>query len=320
MLIMEKRNMPKPLAILSLLFGLLLAYTPLAHAFEPATQKVTDHIYAIVGELDQRTPENQGLNNTTGFIITDNGVVLVGSGATESSAKMLESAVKKITDKPIKQVINIGSQDHHWMGNSYFLAQKIPVSALARTIESQKQQELGNRMRLSSGIGGKPEDLKVEYASETFAGDEKDLNIGGVEMSLRYLGDAHFPGDAVLWLPKEKVVFTGDMVFNDRMLGILPDITNIKAWQASFRKMAELKPEYVIPGHGKPSDLATAQKNTGDYLDWLVSEVGKSLENMEDLGDAVKRLSADKKFDFLQLSKDLHGRNIHQTYLQLEAQ
>ncbi|MBU0655985.1 MAG: MBL fold metallo-hydrolase [Gammaproteobacteria bacterium] len=305
---------------LNLLPALLLACTSLAHAFEPATEKVTDNVYAIVGELDQRTAENQGLNNTTGFIITDDGVVLIGSGATEGSAKMLEAAVKKVTDKPIKQVLNIGVQDHHWMGNSHFLAQKIPVSALAKTVESQQAQEPMNRMRLSSGIGGKPEDLKVEYPSETFDGDEKTLTIGGVEMSLRYLGDAHFPGDAVLWLPKEKIVFTGDIVFNERMLGVLPEISRIRDWQATFKKVAELQPAHVVPGHGTPSDLASAQKNTGDYLDWLVTEVGKSLEEMEDLGDAVKRLSADETFSFLKLSKDLHGRNVHQTYLQLEAE
>lgn len=298
----------------------LLLFTQTAAAFEPTTEKVTDNVYAIVGELDQRTAENQGLNNTSGFIITDDGVVLIGSGATEGSAKMLEAAIKKVTDKPIKQVLNIGVQDHHWMGNSHFLAQKIPVSALSKTVESQKAQETMNRMRLSSGIGGKPEDLKVEYASETFDGDEKTLTIGGVEMSLRYLGDAHFPGDAVLWLPKEKIVFTGDIVFNERMLGVLPEISKIKDWQTTFKKVAELKAEHVIPGHGNPSDWATAQKNTGDYLDWLVTEVGKSLEEMEDLGDAVKRLSADETFSFLKLSKDLHGRNVHQTYLQLEAE
>jgi hypothetical protein len=104
------------------------------------------------------------------------------------------------------------------------------------------------------------------------------------------------------------------------MLGVLPDITKVKAWQATFKKMAELKPEHVVAGHGNPSDLATAQKNTGDYLDWLMTEVGKSLADMEDLGDAVKRLSTDEKFNFLKMAKDLHGRNIHQTYLQLEAE
>lgn len=298
----------------------LLLLTQAAHAFAPTTQKVTDNVYAIVGDTGERTPENQGMNNTSGFIITNDGVVLVDSSATEASAKMLEDAVKTVTDKPIKQVINIGVQDHHWMGNSYFLAQKIPVSALAKTVASQKNQEPMNRMRLSSGIGGKPEDLKVEFPSETFDGDEKTLSIGGTEMSLRYLGDAHFPGDAVLWLPKEKVVFTGDTVFNDRMLGVLPDISNVKDWQATFKKVAELQPEHIIPGHGNPSDWATAQKNTGDYLDWLVTNVGKSLEEMEDLGDAVKRLSADETFSFLKMAKELHGRNVHQTYLQLEAE
>lgn len=139
-------------------------------------------------------------------------------------------------------------------------------------------------------------------------------------MSLRYLGDAHFPGDAALWLPQEKVVFTDNIVFNERMLGVLPDISKVKDWQATFRKVAELQPEHVIPGHGNPSDWASAQKNTGDYLEWLVTEVSKSLEEMEDLGDAVKRLSADDKFSFLKLSRDLHGRNVHQTYLQLEAE
>jgi glyoxylase-like metal-dependent hydrolase (beta-lactamase superfamily II) len=139
-------------------------------------------------------------------------------------------------------------------------------------------------------------------------------------MSLRYLGDAHFPGDAVLWLPKEKIAFTGDIVFNDRMLGVLPEISKVKDWQTTFKKVAELKPEHVVPGHGNPSDFATAQKNTGDYLDWLVTEVGKSLAEMEDLGDAVKRLSADEKFSFLKMAKELHGRNVHQTYLQLEAE
>ena len=57
-----------------------------AWAFSPKVEKVTEQVYAIVGELDQRSPENQGLNNTSGFIITDEGVVLVGSGATEGSA------------------------------------------------------------------------------------------------------------------------------------------------------------------------------------------------------------------------------------------
>lgn len=298
----------------------LLLFTQLAHAFEPEVKQVTENVYAIVGDTGERTAENQGLNDTGGFIITADGVVLIDSGATEGSAKMLETAVKNVTDKPIIDVINIGVQDHHWMGNSYFLKQNIPINALARTVKSQHQQEAMNRMRLASGIGVKPEDLTVEYADHVFDGDEKTLTIGGKEMSLRYLGDAHFPGDAVLWLPKEKVVFTGDIVFNDRMLGVLPDISKVKDWQATFKKVGELKPEHVVPGHGNPSDWATAQKDTGDYLDWLVTEVGTAVENLDDMEDTIQRLKADTRFNFLKMHEELNSRNIHQTYLQLEVQ
>lgn len=71
-------------------------------------------------------------------------------------------------------------------------------------------------------------------------------------------------------LPDEKILFTGDLVFNERMLGVLPDISKVKAWQATFRSMRELKPQWVIAGHGKPSDLVMPEEYWG--LSRLVSD------------------------------------------------
>jgi glyoxylase-like metal-dependent hydrolase (beta-lactamase superfamily II) len=298
----------------------VLAWVAPAQAFELETKQVTDKVYALVGDIDQRTKENLGLNNTLGCVVTDDGVVLVGSGGYDDAAKLIEAAVKKVTDKPIKQVINTGSQDHHWMGNGYFIEQKIPVMALKKTVDSQEAFKISNLQRLATSLEKKPEDFQPVAANDVVDADTKDFSLGGVDFSLRYLGEAHFPGDAVLWLPKEKVLFTGDIVFNDRLLGLLPETSKVKAWLATFNKMAELKPEHVVPGHGYPSDWATAQKSTGDYLDWLVTEVGKALADMEDLGDAVKRLSADNRFEYLKFAKEWNGRNVHQTYMQMEAE
>ena len=303
----------------ALLFALCAWVVP-AQAFELEATKVTDKVYALVGDIDQRTKENLGLNNTLGFVITDEGVVLVGSGSTDEAAKLIEASVKKVTDKPIKQVVNTGSQDHHWMGNGYFIAQKIPVMALKRTVDSQEAFKAPNLQRLATALDKKPEDFKPVAANDVVDADEKDFTVGGVAFSLRYLGEAHFPGDAVLWLPEEKTVFAGDIVFNDRMLGLLPETSKVKAWLATFNKMAELKPEHVVPGHGYPSDMATAQKAVGDYLGWLVEEVGKAVADMEDIGDAVKRLAEDTRFDFLKFHKEWNSRNIHQTYMQLETE
>lgn len=52
-------------------------------------------------------------------------------------------------------------------------------------------------------------------------GDEAKLTLGGVDLELRRFGNGHFPGDAVVWLPKQRIAFSGDLVFADRMLGVL---------------------------------------------------------------------------------------------------
>jgi glyoxylase-like metal-dependent hydrolase (beta-lactamase superfamily II) len=298
---------------------LFLLFSSNVNAFELLTEKVTDNVYALVGEIGPRSKENLALNNTLGFVITNKGVLLVGTGATEESARLIESTIKKVTDKPISQIINIGSQDHHWMGNSYFDKKGIPVTALARTAKTQLAHIPDHLRRLDSlKLAHLPED-EIKTASKLIDADEYKFKLGDTAFELRFLGDGHFPNDAILWLPKQKVVFTGDFVFNDRLLGIQP-YSKTKPWLETFNKMAEMKPSFVIPGHGHAGTLAKAQKDTGDYLNWLVVEVSKAKEDWEDLGDMVKRLSETTQFDHLKFHEIWNPVNLNRTYLQFEAE
>jgi len=91
-----------------------------AQAFELLPEKVGDNAWALVGEIGGRSAENHGLNNTLGFLVSPKGVILIGSGATPAGARLIEQTIAGITAKPIRWVINIGAQDHHWLGNSHF--------------------------------------------------------------------------------------------------------------------------------------------------------------------------------------------------------
>lgn len=118
--------------------------------FVPKAVKVTDDIYAFVGPLGQRSEANAGLNANYGFVITATGVILIDSGASSHSASMLEKAIKEVTLKPIRWVLNTGSQDHRWLGNAYFAKQGAEVHAMAGTIKTQRifaQQQLDNLKR-----------------------------------------------------------------------------------------------------------------------------------------------------------------------------
>ena len=104
----------------------------------------------------------------------------------------------------------------------------------------------------------------------------------------------------------------------DRMLGIWPH-SPVRDWRDSFQTMTALQPRIIIPGHGNPGDLAKARRDTGDYLDWLVREVEAALANWEPIDEAVERLAQAPAFEHLEHFASWHRRNVHQTYLQLEA-
>ena len=86
-----------------------------AQAYTPAATKVADGVYVIVGPTGGRSYENRALNNNLGFVVTGEGVVVIDSGASAEGARLVEQAVKAVTEQPVRWVINTGSQDHRWL-------------------------------------------------------------------------------------------------------------------------------------------------------------------------------------------------------------
>lgn len=306
----------RPLSTLSA--ALLMLFASAAHSFELRTEAVTDSVYALVGEIGGRTADNHALNNTLGFVVTGDGVLLVSSGADAYGAKLIEQAVAKVTAQPIRWVINVGAQDHHWLGNDYFAHHRAEIIALQRTVDGQHKHAADHLQRLRSVLGPDAELPSPYYAPKPFPLDRAALRLGGVDVELIWPGNGHFPGDAVLWLPQQRVLFSGDFVFNDRMLGIHP-FTPVQEWQLAFHRIAAMQPLYLVPGHGHPGDLAKAQRDTGDYLDWLVNGVSDALADWQGLEDTVDAMGDAPQFRRLKFYEGWHRRNINRAYLQLEA-
>lgn len=300
-------------------FVFILLFCDVVSAYELQTVKVTKDVYALIGETGPRSYENHGLNNNVGFIVADQGVILIDSGASPSGAKLIQHSISKVTDKPVKWVINTGSQDHRWLGNSYFMQKGAEIIALRSTVEEQKKHIDEQLERLKTAIKENIDEVKPLHASRIVETEDKKLVLGNKTFELKFLGDSHFPGDAVVWLPEEKIIFTGDLVYVDRMLGI-QSYSLVISWQKAFKNMVKLKPEVIIPGHGSVCDLAKAQQQTGDYLDFLVRGVSKALEDWSELDETVTALSVSAtRFENLRNFDSWHKLNINRTYLQLEA-
>jgi hypothetical protein len=171
--------------------------------------RVGDNVYTLVGPLSNRNAENLGNNANFGVVLTDEGVVLIDSGGSHKGAQMIHAAVRKITDQPITLVVNTGGQDHRWLGNGYFKAQGSRVIAHEEAVNDQKARARDQLIALDNLIG--PEGLagtEPVYADETFSQD-KTLTMGKTRIIVGHAGHAHTPGDSYVWLPEQRILFSG---------------------------------------------------------------------------------------------------------------
>jgi glyoxylase-like metal-dependent hydrolase (beta-lactamase superfamily II) len=300
---------------------IMLALLPLAlsaHAvYQPAAEPVTDNIYAIVGPLGQRSAENDGLNANYGFLVTDEGVILIDTGASRQGAEKLAAAIRAVTDKPVRWVLNTGSQDHRWLGNDYFASHGAEVIAMARTAVTQGQYAQQLMAGLEVFLGERLRGTRPLPATRTLGDESARLELGGEILELAYT-DAHFPGDIRVWLPERGVVFSGDLVYVDRLLGVLPQ-SSVHNAQRAFRALEQLDPRRIVPGHGRVCDLDLARRESGDYYDFLVDTIGAAAREMEPMDEILDRYADLPQFNHLENYDALHRANMNRAFLESEA-
>ncbi|MCB1802696.1 MAG: MBL fold metallo-hydrolase [Gammaproteobacteria bacterium] len=249
------------------------------------------------------------------MIVTAQGVVLIDPGATYKGARMIHDAVRAITDQPIKLVINTGGQDHRWLGNDYFKKLGARVIANENAVTDQRAR-LSDELARLGGLVGKDamEGTQPAYADETFA-ETKVIELGGKRIEIHHSGHAHTPGDSFVWLPEQKIVFSGDIVYVERMLNVGPQSAH-RRWISAFEAMAAKAPEIVVPGHGRPTTLAQAKADTYDYLVFLRAAVQQFIEDGNGM-EAIGRIDQ-SRFAYLANYDELKGRNAQRVYAELE--
>jgi glyoxylase-like metal-dependent hydrolase (beta-lactamase superfamily II) len=302
-------------AVLSIA-GALLAGS--AQAVELRFQRVAEGVYAHVGDKGARSVDNEGLNANIGLVVTPAGAVLIDSGATWQSARQIHAAVKAVTAQPVKWVFNSGGQDHRWLGNGYFAAQGAEVIAHADARPDMLNRGHDHLQGLKATLGTLADGTVPTLPTRWFTGNDERLELGGVVFEFKHRGGAHTPGDTMLWLPQKSVLFTGDVVYVDRLLGVLP-VSNTKRWLDTFVVIEQLKPKVLVPGHGNVTDMATAQADSQAYLQALRAHMKKAVDDGVDVSAAVRSFHAAPFMRLLNAAELMPG-NASRTYLELERE
>lgn len=305
-------------ARLPVLIAIGLCFSATASAVDVRFDPVAPGIYAHIGDKGARTAANEGLNANIGLIVAPGGAILIDSGATFSSARDIHAAVKRITPLPVKWVINTGGQDHRWLGNGYFAAQGAELIAHTRA-RADMQARGGDQLQaLQQTLGAKAEGTTPMLPTRLIEGRDAVLELGGIKLELRHRGAAHTPGDLMVRVPSANTVFSGDVVYVERMLGVIP-VSNTRTWLDAFDALADWNPAIIVPGHGAVTTLAIARRDTRDYLAALRAHMKKAVDDGTDVSAAIKSFPLGQ-FAKLLVAAEIHPGNASRTYLELERE
>ncbi|UUX51142.1 MBL fold metallo-hydrolase [Nisaea acidiphila] len=273
------------------------------------------NVFSAIGATAPPTYENSGHNNNLSFILTGEGVVVVNGGASWKLAEALHEEIKKVTDQPVRLVVNENGQGHAMLGNSYWRAQGVKIVA-----QEEAAQEFGatgyDSLAAAERIQKEKADgTEVVLPDETFE-ESYRVAFGSFPIEVLNLGPAHSPGDAVVWLPEQSLVISGDMAFHERMLPIFEE-TDTAAWLVSWDEGFEaLNATYVIPGHGHPTNMDQVRRYTKDYLVYLRGKIRAHLDAGGSLADAY--YVDQSPYRHLDTFEELATRNAGRVYEQME--
>jgi len=283
----------------------------------PEPTKLSDHVYAWIGPLDGPSKENQGYRMNMAFVVGKETVAVLETGYTEAMGEAMLQHIRAVTDKPVKYAVNTNSQPDRFMGNPAF--RRAGATIIAHKVSAERMAAQGANLAgsIEQILELPAGSIKVPQAPDRVITDKTKLDLGGVMVILDNFGPAHTPAQLVAEIPEDKMVYTGDMLYAQRLLAINTD-GNIKSWLAAFDRLKQFGNATFIPGHGQPGKLSDFDFPTRQYLDLLFSHMSKAVDEGTGLQDAIDSLDQ-SRFSKLANFDDLAGRNASRAYLEREA-
>jgi len=261
---------------------------------------------------------HEGLTNA-GIIVGDDSVLIIDSLRVPSFARDLIKDVKDITDKPIQFVIDTHSHwDHSW-GNEEFPDATIigHKNCYAEMIDVEWNEQWRKKVTSSNDPWSEEGNIvNITPPNMTFE-TSMQLYFGGRELDLKYFGRAHTSGDIYIHLPKEKIVFTGD-VAQDGGVPYLGDCYPVD-WPDTDNKLAALPIERFMSGHGPIGDHK-ALEGARDFIHNLVDSVKSAIADGQNSVQASESVIAQLTPEYGNWrSFDRIGENLTSVYEKLKV-
>jgi len=248
--------------------------------------KLSDNAYAYTAEGDPNT----------GIVVGDNAVLVSDTQATPLMAQDVVRRIREVTDQPIDYVVLTHYHAVRVLGASGYSPREIIASQdTYELIVERGAQDMKSEMERFPRLFRAAESVPgLTWPTMTFSG-KMTLWLGKLEVQLLQLGRGHTKGDTVVWLPQQKILFSGDLVEYDATP--YAGDAYFRDWPATLDAIAALKPEKLVPGRGpalmNPAQIAEGLAMTRGFVSEVFASVKAGAEKGGDLR-AIYRDTYDK--------------------------
>ena len=253
--------------------------------------KLSDHAYAYTAEGDPNT----------GIVVGDDAAMVIDTQATPVMAQDVIRRIRAVTQVPIKYVVLSHYHAVRVLGASaykpeHIIASRDTYELIVERGEADMKSEIERFPRLFQAVESVP---GLTWPTLVF---EKRLTLwlGKLQVEIMQLGRGHTKGDTVVWLPQEKILFSGDLV----EYGATPYTGDayLSEWPATLDAIAALKPEKLVPGRGaslmNPKDVRAGLDGTRAFITEMFGAVKRAAAGGKDLRTTYKETYAALKPKF----------------------
>jgi len=274
---------------------MVLVQNVTAQTLKTELKKITASVYAYT-EVPEGTPDNKYSANS-GIVIGNDAVLVVDTLTSAEEAEGFAAEIRKITDKPIRYVVNTHYHLDHALGNSFF------ADMGARIIGHVKCRDAilsgGEKMLGNPAAFGLPADFWVNtrsVAPDMAFERGMILDLGGITVKLIHTGFAsHSAGSIIVHIPSEDVLFAGDILFTD----FHPYIgeADLSGWENNLDFIHEMNVGHIIPGHGPLSSNRNIEEMRAylPFFDKKAKELCAQEKDLEKLTAAMLDVLPERK-------------------------
>ncbi|MDT8311025.1 MAG: quinoprotein relay system zinc metallohydrolase 2 [Methylophaga sp.] len=297
----------------------LLGFTAVACAVSDTNyplQKVVDGIYYHQGVHEDASAENIGAIANVGFVIGKKCVAVIDSGGSFREGELLKQALRDITDLPVCYVINTHVHPDHILGNAAFADEnpayvgheKLPAALASR----EKHYARNFAESLGDAYAG------TEFiAADTLVsqGQPLTLDLGGRQLLLRAYTTAHTDHDLTVLDKQTQTLWTGDLLFRER----IPAIDgSINGWIATLKQLQTQSYQAIIPGHGPAAIGEDADwDKLLNYLTTIRQQIRTVINDLGTLQQATATVGLSERPNW-ELFDAYHRRNVTAAFVELE--